>query len=266
MFKELLFGIFVTALSQVAEVEPYSNAISFKPESTQETVAYLNEIDNSMVPIVGIDYYYLGADGKYSYKDPAPLKAALRSSDHYSKLIFMWDEPCWRGRNNNQSCQEILDMMSQVKADFPGVEVFHVEAWAELQAQMIVDGKMHLFLEAEHIGFDCYSDFFNCAGLTHLWYLSNILAEIEAGNSNAKLFLVPGAYLGEGNHMNTQEQVVQHIQDYTNFTSMYFERCDCISGLGFFTWGNLAGIYGAKNYVPIQEALINSYNTLKKED
>jgi len=254
---KILIGALITAVLQVGEVVEFSNSVAFIPQDHNEITLYLDEIDNRLTPVMVIDQFYLN-DGQYIYKDPAPIKKAITDSGHIGRLVFMFDEIQWKGRLAGQDADEILLLMQRIKKDFYGVEFAHIEAFTELYFQMTSgDGKLSMFFDADHIGFDCYGEFTGCGGfgvpeLPQIMYLAEIYNQAYAAGSKAKIFLVPGAFHAEGFFQNNAA-ILDQLQAYDNLITTY---PDFVSGFGVFTWGSLedAAITGARDIPEIKEA------------
>lgn len=257
----LLAGILVTASWQIDEVIDYVNAVAFFATNTYEVTEYLDKIDNRAVPVVAIDHLYLDPSHKYVYKDPTELRNALANSRHFGKIVFMFDEPMWKARNSGQDKQEVLAIMQQIKADFPGVEFAHMESYAELFYQYNENGgQLTLLYEADHIGFNCYGEFKSCGGLgipnlPQMTYINVVQNAINNANSSAKLFFVPGAFLSPW-YMTDEQMVIEQLYDYAAAVNQNREN---VSIVGFFTWGDInsdgSQSQGARNFPRIVEAL-----------
>lgn len=263
-----LFGVLITAVIQVAEVLPFSNAVSFMPENEAQVTEYLNEIDNRMVPVVVINHFYQDATGKFYYHNGASLKQSLSSSSHFGRIVFMWDEPLMHGRAASQDKTEVINIMKQVKDDFPGVEFAHIEAYRELYTQYIENnGQLTLFYDADHIGFDCYGPFGGCGDATtpeiaQMVYLENIYNTIQAAGSDAKIFLVPGAFVHQDNFPTTADAISQ-LQQYE---AAWRGAKTYVSGMGIFTWGDIAHITGARNNPELKDYVTNMLLSIKNGD
>lgn len=234
-----LIGVLITALAQVNDVVHFSSAVSFKPADAPELVEYLEEIDNRMVPVVIVDDFFM-VDGKYATGYSHQLYTALEYSNHFGRIVFLFDEPMWRASRAGQSHAEVLAIMEEVQRNYPGVEIMHIEAYAELYNQYAQnDGKLNLFFGADHIGFNCYGDFQNCGGsgvpgLSQFTYLNEINKQIIENGSEANLFLVPMAFTGEDFTTNENE-VIRQLHAYYFFMQ---NNLDSVSGLGGFVWGD----------------------------
>lgn len=265
--SNFLFGVLISSVLQVAEVEPFSNAVSFMPEDHLQVTEYLNEIDNRMVPVIIINDFYRQADGKFYHTDSAPLKQALADSSHFGRIVFMWDEPLMHAYRSGQAKMSALAVMRQVKADFPGVEFAHIEAYSEIYRQFIEDyGNLTLFYDADHIGFDCYGKFSGCGGpdvpeIPQMIYLATIHNAIKNNNSSAKVFLVPGAFKHE-NHFPTEMDAINQLQEYY---AVWANNKEHVSGMGLFTWGNIQHIVGASNNGELSDYIQTMLHTIKEE-
>lgn len=264
-----LVGILITELSQVDEVVPFSNAVAFRPTDGVELVSYLNEIDNKMTPVIIVDHFFI-VDGKYKNGVSRDLYDALEQSKHFGRTLFMFDEPMWRARKNDQSYREVINVMQDVKLNYLGIEIMHIEAYAELYQQYTEnDGKLSLFYDADHLGFDCYGEYGSCGGLnvpehSQFIYLSEIDKAIKKHGSSAKLFLVPGAFTSP-KYPEDEFDVIKQLQSYMFF---FENNPDRVSGLGAFVWGNTtcgdATIIGARNNELISKELKESFPKLGK--
>ena len=260
--NNLLFGVLITAVSQVVEVVDKSSAIAFIPESTIQVTEYLNEIDNRAVPIIVVNDYYRDESGRFIYYPPDDLKEALAVSNHFGRIAFMFDEWLHHGTQAGQTRAEVIQVMRQIKADFPGVEMIHIEAFTDLYAQYMENyGRLELFYEADHIGFDCYGQFESCGGfgvpeLPQMVYLITIFNQIAENQSNAKIFLVPGAFMGAGIGAS-ESTMIDQLNDY----ALTYERNrQYISGFGVFIWGDMEGLTGARNVPAIKSTVENILN------
>jgi len=247
--NNLLIGVLISAVAQVAEVENFSTAVSFIPENEIQVTEYLDEIDNRLVPVIVINKFFKDPAGRFSYRPTPQLKQALSDSAHFGRLVFMWDEIMLHGRRAGQEKAELLEVMQQVKLDYPGVEFAHIEAYAELYQQYMENyGKLTLFFDAEHIGFDCYGKFSGCGGgevpeISQMIYLAVIYNAIKSENSNAKIFLVPGAFV-HPDHYPTEMDTINQLQEYNYVLDNNKQH---ISGMGLFTWGDVNVTIGARN-------------------
>ena len=263
----LLFGVLISALVQVNEVEPFSNAVSFIPENEAQVTDYLNEVDNRMVPVIIINQFFQDQDGRFIYKESPNLRYALSQSSHFGRIVFMWDEIMMHGRAAGQNKEELIQVMQQVKADYPGVEFAHIEAYRELFAQYMEDyGKLTLFFDADHLGFDCYGPFDGCGDETtpaipQIIYLAVIHNAIEQNNSNAKIFLVPGAFKHD-NHFPTEMDTINQLQEYVAVLNQNREH---VSGIGLFTWGDIQHITGARSNADLASYVETMLSTIKYE-
>lgn len=257
--NSLLFGVLVTAVFQVAEVVDKSNAIAFIPEDHIHITQYLNEIDNRAVPVIVINEFYRDDSGRFVYVPPEWLKHALEESKHFGRIAFMWDEPLHHGVMSGQNRSEVIQVMRQVKADFPGVEMIHIEAFTDLYAQYMENyGYLELFYEADHIGFDCYGSFESCGGfgvpeLPQMVYMTTIFNQIEVNKSDAKIFMVPGSFVDDG--IGASESIM--IDQLNSYALAYERNRQYVSGFGVFTWGDLGPITGARNIPPMKQAVEN---------
>lgn len=267
--NNFLFGLLITAVSQVSEVVDISSAVAFMPTNHYQVTEYLDEIDNRVTPIVVINTMYQDQSGRFVYNDGLLLKQALAESKHFSRIIFMWDEPLHNGILAGQSRDEVLDIMSKVKLDFPGVEFAHIEAFTDLFYQyMTQQGNLKLFYEADHIGFDCYGNFDGCGGfgvpeIHQMTYMNVIYHQIKKNKSNAKIFMVPGAFINDL-YMTDEQQVIEQLYDYAN---AYQNNHPHVSGFGVFTWGDVVapGDYsiGARNLQNVKKSVENVMNWFK---
>ena len=243
-----LIGVLITALAEVDQVSSFSTAVSFIPQDGAEVVQYLDAIDNRMVPIIFIDQF-LTHEGSYVAGYSEDLAQALTSSSHYGRIVLAFDEPMLRASRAGQPHAQVLQIMGDVKRNYPGTEIMHIEAYSELYRQYVNnDGQLTLFYDAEHIGFDCYGQFGGCGGddvpkVGQFLYLNEINKAIIEHGSEAKLFLVPGTFT-HPEYTTHEAEVVMQLELYYYFMRANFNR---ISGLGGFTWGDLGQFIGAGN-------------------
>lgn len=264
-----LIGILITELSQIDEVMPFSNAVAFRPSDGAEMLSYLNKIDNRLTPVIIVDHFFI-VDGKYKHGHSRDLYNALEQSKHFGRIVFMFDEPMWRARKNEQAYKDVIKVMGEVKLNYLGVEVMHIEAYAELYQQYTENnGKLYLFYDADHIGFDCYGEYGSCGGLnvpelSQFTYLDEIYKAIKNHGSSAKLFLVPGAFTSP-NYPESEFDVIKQLQSYMYFFENNFDK---VSGLGAFLWGNTTlpevTIIGARNNELIRKEIEESFPKLGK--
>lgn len=271
--NNMIVGMLLSAISQMVDVAPSSNAVAYMPNDLTEVTLFLNEADRlSLMPVIVIDKYYIDSYGRYSHVNPEPLKEAIRNSNHIGRIAFMSDEPCWRGRNNGfQTCSEIISILENIQEDFSGVEFVHIEAFAELYFQKQENnGRLTLMTTANHIGFDCYGAFSSCGdpsigvpNLHQMDYIIDIYSEIMLSGSKAKIFLVPGTFIGDG-FFNTEYEVIEQLEDYELIANIYGSL---ISGFGGFIWGdyngNGKGLIGAENLPLVKEKTLEILNSLK---
>lgn len=256
--NNFFLGVFITSVLQLSDLPAGTNAVGFIPENSTQLTEYLDTIDNTLTPVIGIDTFYK-ENGVYTYKSPQELKTALSNSKHFSGVVFMLNEPCWYASHMGQSCDDALAVFSQVKKDFPLVEFFHVEAYPELDRQMATYGHMKFLPEADHVGFDCYRPFHDCYGKDHFYYLANLYNSAYVNNHNIKVFVVPGAFV-HPSYMPTVNMTIQHIRDYVDVVTQYKEF---VSGVGFFTWGDVDDIKGASHNYLLREEIQKSFKVLQ---
>ena len=268
----MIVGVLITAIAQMGEVAPVSNSVAYLPNTLVEVTEFLNEADRfNLTPVIVIDKYYLDASSKYTHVTPGPLKQAIRDSNHIGKILFMYDEPGLRGRRNGQTMAEILPVFDLIKQDFHGVEFVHIESFAEMYWQKQENnGRLSLYMDADHIGFNCYGKFEKCGNpaigvpeLPQLNYLADIHSEIVFSNSTAKIFLVPGAFMG-GNFFESEAEVIAQLDDYAMVASDYK---DYVSGMGVFIWGDFHDGYnqltGARSLPLVKAKTLEILNYLK---
>lgn len=149
-----LIGMLITEISQIDEVAAFSNAVAFRPLDGAELTLYLNKIDNKMTPVIIVDHFFI-VDGKYKNGLSRELYDAIEQSKHFGRIVFMFDEPMWRARKNDQAHNDVLKVMGDVQLNYRGVEIMHIEAYAELYQQYTENNRMlYLLYSADHIGFD----------------------------------------------------------------------------------------------------------------
>ena len=270
--NSMIVGALITAISQMVEVAPYSNSVAYLPNDLVEVTQFLDEADKlNLTPVIVIDKYYLDVSNKYTYVDPSPLKQAIRDSNHIGRILFMYDEPGLRGRRNGQTMSEILPVFDLIKKDFHGVEFVHIESFAEMYWQKQENnGRLSLYMDAEHIGFNCYGKFEKCGNpaigvpeVHQLTYLADIHSEIVFSNSDSKIFLVPGAFMG-GDFFESESEVTTQLDDYA---SVAVDYRDYVSGMGVFIWGDFHDGYnqlsGARSLPLVKEKTLEVLNYLK---
>jgi hypothetical protein len=233
----------------------------------------LNEIDNRAVPVIIINEFFRDSAGHFVYdaQSAAELKSALSASSHFSRISFMFDEWLWRASLVGQDSAEVLAVMADVKAEFPGVELIQIESFVNLYEQYMANyGQLDLFYDADMIGFDCYGPFDGCGGfgvpeIPQLTYLSIIYNQIQQNNSQAKIFLVPGAFTNPTAF--TDEQVV--IDQLHDYAWTYEQNKEYIGGMGIFTWGSLddgTPSTGARELPAVKHAVETILDRIKNPD
>lgn len=241
MWTSILTGWLVLNISSIdVALMNNSNAISFIPMNNTDVTEYLSEIDNRVTPVMVIDHLYV-ENGKYVYKEPAALKQAISKSGQFGRMVFMFDEPLWRARRHGQNPEEVKLIMSQIRADFPGVEFATIYAYAELYNRYMENyGELDLWYGGEHIGFNCYGKFHGCGGghvpeISQMTYLSLLYSDNLMNGGNAKIFMVPGAFKNEG-AFSDNKVVIDQLHDYAQAANMNREY---VSGFGLFTLDNV---------------------------
>lgn len=263
MINNIIAGVLVTSLTQVAEVENHVNAIAFMPMDTAELTEYLDVMNNRFTPVIVINDFYRDEANMFVHNDPSILRNAISKSVHFGRVAFMFDEWLHHGTHSGQSRDEVLAIMKLIQKDFPGVEFVHIEAFTDIYNQMQSGQPLKLLWSAQHIGFDCYGDFENCGGFGAsdrpiMDYLVDIYNGIIANQSKAKIFLVPGAFMNPL-FFDDEVKVMQHLEEYT-MTAIEYR--DYISGFGVFTWGSFhqggTDIIGARENTNIKAKVIQS--------
>lgn len=253
----MIKGVYITDLNQVDEVASFCNAVAFTPTTLTEMEDYLDKIDGRMTAVIAIDNFFKKGD-KYFYEYDPKLNNIILTSPTAS--VFLFDEPLWKARHSGQPYNQVLDVMDEVRCNFTP-EIMHIEAFAELYKQyMENNGEITFFFDADHVGFDCYGRFDSCGGagvppISQMTYLTEIYNALQRKLSGAKIFLVPGAFLGQGNFANINE-IVEQLHAYKE---VFDNHQDLVSGIGVFTWGDVPGtaIKGARNYLQLRWELMN---------
>lgn len=258
----MIVGGLLTMFMQLPATGPDANAFGVIVNNPQQIELQMNIAGGHHMPILFIDRLYADENGIYSYRTPDEIITAMHNSNHIGRVIFAWDEPFWRARNTGQNPEEVRMVMEMVKADFPTVEFMVIYAYAELLERYLQDPTdLKLYLGVEHVGMDCYG-FWNGCGEDPVpisVYLEELYKIVQAEGSNAKLFLVPGAFTADWLDM-TQEDVVQHIDDYVNWAKANREK---ISGFGAFVWGNYQSVIGTENLPLVKEKLLWAFKEMR---
>jgi len=267
--NSLIVGALLTTFISLPDTGPDANAFGSMVRNAQQVELQLNVADGIHSPVLFIDQLYTDENGIYSYRTPDEITDAIKRSGHFGRIIFAFDEPYWRARHTGQNPEEVRMVMEMAQADFPTVEFMVIYAYAELYHRYVADPTdLKLWLGVEHVGMDCYGDWNGCGGgvegvpdVPIYVYLEELYKIIQVSGSSAKLFLVPGAFTVDWiNGMNTQEQAVQHIDDYVTWAKDNSEK---ISGFGAFVWDDFNGIIGAKNLPLVKEKLLWAFKEMR---
>ncbi len=251
-----LVGIYVTNHYSVNEVLPFSNAVAFKPTSKEDLTSYLQVINSRAVPVVEVsDLFLRDSIFQFNYNSTVELANTLNGTEHTGRIVIMLDEILWKVRRNctngsvtacndvsnnyTQSIHDVNRVIALLKSRVSGVEVFHVESYAELYLQWIERGKLTLLYNAEHLGFNCYGPINGCGNselgvppIAIFDYLTVIYNSIAENNSSAKILLVPGSFMNESG-LPTEQDTLNHFNGYLNIFDTYR---DYASGFGAFAW------------------------------
>ena len=258
----MIVGALMTVLFQVPDTGPDANAFAAIVKNPVDVQLKLIIAYGQRVPVLFIDHLYTDENGIYAYRDPADIIAALRSSGHIGRVVFGWDEPYWRARNSGQNPEEVRMVMEMAQADFPTIEFLIVYSYAELLERYLQDPtELNLYFGVDHVGLDCYGPFSGCGEnpVPINVYLEELYKIMQAKGSNAKLFLVPGAFVADMPGMQTEEEVVQHIDSYVNWAKANREK---ISGFGAFTWNDFDGVTGAGSLPKVKNKLLWAFKEI----
>jgi hypothetical protein len=245
--NSLLLG-FLASLAQINIAIEDNTAVAVFAESTQHVQQVLVEVDSRATPIIFLDGLYIEPlTGKYIYREAVTqqLRQAISSSGHIGRVVLAFDEPCWKGRQTGQECGEIIELMSYIKASLPNtIEWMHINSFAELYFQYQENnGKLSLWYEADHLGFNCYGPMTRCSThpdvpkLDQRVYIDAMINAIDNAGSYAKIFLVAGAFQSPAFPSFTEQEVILQLHDYRWIAENQYR--DKISGIGIFTCSDI---------------------------
>ncbi len=257
-----IMGLLLTEVGQIDEIRGFSNAFVFIPRAPGEITDYLNANQYGLLNIISIDKLLFDRErGMYHADTRAIISAIQNASRQGEEMLFMMDEPLWAVRNacmagRKLACDEIengyTDTLAtlravgqQLRQEFPGSGVMHIEAWAELvlQKKKHSDANVIMLDDAEYLGFDCYGKFDRCGSDEYGYYSQvefgievwNTLHALEADNPiGRKMFLVPGAFVNERFFKSTDE-----IKDQLLAFAQILAQYDKVTGFGIFLWGDM---------------------------
>lgn len=269
-----LVGVQITNVSQVKEVREFSNAVGFRAKSMTKLIEYLSEINNTMVPVISVDYYFFNRDiGRYLDAGIEELLAAIGQSGHIGRIVFLFDEPFWRVRRHHDSDvyhDETLIELQKIRERLLEFEVAHIEAYAELYFQHTKNGSFHLLHSADHIGFDCYGNFNACSTnslvpkMSQTEYLEHLFVAIQDNGSKAKIALIPGIFVDESGTFKTQGELIEQFYAYMKIYAKHKEKIGMVGG---FIWGDIAvtGITGARNLSCIRAVIRHEFMEIQND-
>ncbi len=257
-----IMGSLLTEAWQVDEIRGFSNAFAFIPKTPGEIIDYLNINQYGLLTVISIDKLLFDRErGLYHADTRAIMQAIHDASRQGDEMLFMLDEPLWTVRNacmagKKAACDDIENgytetlatlrtVGQQLRQEFPGSGVMHIEAWTELvlQKKKHPDANVIMLDDVEYLGFDCYGKFDRCGSDEYGYYSQlefgievwNTLHALEADNPiGRKIFLIPGAFLNERFFQNTdeiKEQLFRHAQ--------LLDQYDKVAGFGIFLWGDM---------------------------
>lgn len=256
--SDKMIGVLIMEPSQVNEVIEFSSVVGINPTTEQEFRSYLDEVDNRVDLIVSIGQNFLTNRGVYEYNQYVLdiITLTLEDSNFNRKIVFAIDEPMWRVRtacfegeqaacndvdaNYSQSLNALLEISDYLRANVPNSEIMHIESYAELYMQYDNASEFYLMYHAEHIAFNCYGQLDNCGGafgvpmLDQMLYIQSMYGQIKLNNSNAEIFLFTGLFV-DGVFFETEEDMLQQLNDYVNLFTTYREY---LSGIGGYSWGS----------------------------
>lgn len=251
VYAEKYNGIAISEVSEIQEVAPHVNAIGVVPNSAQELENFIDEAERYNLSVV-VELARMFWDGNtYTWHNISNISAILNNT--WVDVAILLDEPMWHIRNACQegssiACDEIANDYPtarntfQILSAYVNLEIIYVEAYKELQLQ---NGQLQPFNSAKYVGFDCYGPIGDCNGESLYtygeWVYNSLL-------SHQKMYLVPGAFDFEG--------VENHIEWYFD---IYLSNPDLFGGIGVFTYGDIDGVLGAKNYTNIIDKLVEQF-------
>ena len=97
--NNLLIGVLLTSVLQVGEVIDRVTALAFIPDNHAQLTEYLDEINNRATPVIVVNQFFQDESGQFVYSTDraAALMQALATSNHFTKTVFMFDEPLHNG-------------------------------------------------------------------------------------------------------------------------------------------------------------------------
>ncbi len=257
-----IMGSFLTEAWQIDEIRGFSNAFAFIPKTPSEIGDYLNVNQYGLLNVITIDKLLFDRERGLYHTDVRNIIQAIRdASGQGEEMLFMMDEPLWTVRNacmagKKTACDEVENgytetlatlrtVGQQLRQEFPGSGVMHIEAWAELvlQKKQRPDANVIMLDDAEYLGFDCYGKFDRCGSDEYGYYpqlnfgieVWNTLHALEADNPiGRKMFLIPGAFFNERFFKNTNE-----IKDQLFRHAQLLDQYDKVAGFGIFLWGDM---------------------------
>ena len=257
-----IMGLLLTEVGQIDEIWGFSNAFVFIPKNSSEITDYLNANQYGLLNVISIDKLLFDRERGMYHTDTRAIMSAIHSASRQGEeMLFMMDEPMWTVRNacmvgKKVACDDIENgytetlatlrtIGQQLRQEFPGSGVMHIEAWAELvlQKKKHPDANVIMLDDAEYLGFDCYGKFDRCGSDEYGYYSQvefgievwNTLYALEADNPiGRKMFLIPGAFANERFFKSTDE-----IKDQLLAFAQILEQYDQVTGFGIFLWGDM---------------------------
>lgn len=279
-----IIGVFVTEREHIDEIEAFSNAFGFAPNSVNEITHYLDANQRKLLSVISISKLLFDDDsGMYHHNVSAIIDAIEKSRVNNPEILFLMDEPLWWVRNacnefgKPQACQDVanryvetLSTMRTVgqllRKQFPGSGVMHIEAWAELVQQKQAFPHEHVIMldDAEYLGFNCYGNFDYCGSLKYgynsqveygTWVWETMQAFEATNPIGRKLYLVPGSFLAV-EHFDSVQAILDQMAMYTYVVDLH----EKIAGLGVFLWGDMVEsnkpFIGARNIPSVVNFLV----------
>lgn len=257
-----IIGSFLTEPGHIDEIAKFSNSFGFLPGNEAEITQYLDANVYKMLPVISIGrLLYNPETGMYRNDLNGIIDAIAKSAVRHGEILFLLDEPLWTVRKacdegKTKACIDVenryIETLStfrlagqQLRRQFPGSGMMHIEAWAELvrQKQAYPDDLAIMLDDAEYLGFDCYGDFYSC-GSPELGYNSqieygtivwNTMQALESAHPvGRKLFLVPGGFLAD-RHIDDVETLLNQMYIYASLMNQLHQ----IGGFGIFLWGDM---------------------------
>lgn len=245
-------GVLITHVSQLDEVEHFSNGFEYIPKDMDDLAEVLLYNNNRMLPFIKLDHFFFNKDrGVYEWHDISHLNRILKGQ----KIVIVVDEPFWKIRmaaadGKLEAVTEIASNYANTQAIFTELKfqlsamLMHTDSHAEFKIQKEEDPtKNIIFLHsADYVGFACYGNFNNCDGHSQMEYGQWVYSAIK--DSGKKMMLVPGAWV-----LDASIDKSWQIDQLNEYFHVYNQYPEIFGGIGIFTWGSIPeqGITGARD-------------------